>query len=720
MHDLMSPARAAAALILLLAPAAARAQPEPVSPVPKASVRKVRVAAGPEYRASGLHRFLLGPNYRRLWTTPIDVEVLDVKRLAGGLRAEKRGGGKQTKSLRFEGEDGREFKVRSVDKDPEAALPPEYRDTFVRWVAQDQISAGLPAGPMVVDRLMEALGLLWVPHKFVVIPDDPALGKFRKEFAGMLGILEEVPRVKDPVTAGFENVEKIYNSEAVWLEGVDAGEVRVDPRAYLRARLLDMFIGDWDRHQLQFKWARVKGNPLLQPIAEDRDQAFAKFDGALLAVARMGQSRFVNFEDKYPPVFGLNWAGRFMDRRFLGELDRAAWDEEVRKVQETLPDSVLHEAVRRMPPEYDEIIGPKMVQALRARREKLPELARQYYEAMAREAEVWGTDGPDVADIQRNDDRSLEVRVAPVKEDGTAGEPFFHRIYRPGETREVRLYLQGGDDRAVSHGRADLSPIEVRVIGDGGNDVVDDSAGGGTHFYDAEGHNRMVKGPGSAYNDGFFVPSVDYVGDSFMDWGGSTGPALWVEALPDEGVLIGARLQKTAFGFRKDPYRYQQSIGAAYATTLGGWRFEYLGDFLRTNSHKRTEVLLRASDVELIRFQGFGNETSAPLGDEFYRTGQRQYLFRPRFRYGLEHLDFWVGPSLKFTHTPVRSDTFLAANPQYGVKDFGEVGIGTAMRWDARNHVTAANRGALLARRSGARIRSTRPLSSAGRTACAA
>jgi hemolysin activation/secretion protein len=30
------------------------------------------------------------------------------------------------------------------------------------------------------------------------------------------------------------------------------------------------------------------------------------------------------------------------------------------------------------------------------------------------------------------------------------------------------------------------------------------------------------------------------------------------------------------------------------------------------------------------------------------------------------------------------------------VKDFGEVGVGTALRWDTRNHVTAASRGALL------------------------
>jgi hypothetical protein len=56
---------------------------------------------------------------------------------------------------------------------------------------------------------------------------------------------------------------------------------------------------------------------------------------------------------------------------------------------------------------------------------------------------------------------------------------------------------------------------------------------------------------------------------------------------------------------------------------------QYEGDFLRTNSRKRTQLLLRASDIELIRFYGYGNETTAERDEEFYRSGQRQYLFQP-------------------------------------------------------------------------------------------
>ena len=682
-------ARVAAALILLLVPVDARSQ--------EGSARKtVRVAANPKYQTSGIRRVFLGPNYRRLWATPIEVEVLDLASFHGGLKPTKKGGGKQTKSLRFEAADGREFRVRSVDKDPEAALPAEYRDTFIQWVAQDQISAAHPAGPLIADRLEEALGLTHLEHRFVVIPDDPALGEFRKEFGGMLGVLEEHASTKPPVTRGFENVEKIYDWDEVWPRMLDESpKDRIDSRAYLRARLLDMFVGDWDRHQRQYSWVRVRGQDRLQPFPEDRDQAFAKFDGLLMAIARLGQPRFVNFESKYPEVLGLNWAGRFMDRRVLGDLDAADWEKVVREMQEALSDRVLDEAVHRMPPEYYRIVGATMLAKLRDRRARLPEFARHYYGDMAREAEVWGTNEADIADVRKSEDGSVQVTLAARDEAGQAGSPYFQRVFRPDETREIRLYLQGGDDRAVSHPRVD-SPIDVRVIGDGGNDVADDSQGEGTHFYDAEGRNQLIPGPGSADSDKPFVPVVDYLGDPLLDWGHATGPQAWVSAVTDVGLLLGLKVQRTDYGFRKYPYRSHQAVGAVYATGLRSGMAQYEGDFLRTNSRKRTQLLLRASGIELIRFYGYGNETTATRDDDFYRSGQQQYLFQPRFRFGVENVDWWIGPTVKFSHTKIDAARFLALSRPYGVADFGQVGVGTSLRWDVRNRPRAATRGAMF------------------------
>src|SRR5688572_7644987 len=66
-------------------------------------------APGSQYQASGLHKLLLGKEYRSLWTTPISVPVLNLRSFAGGLRPVSKGGGKQTKSLLLVAPDNRQF-----------------------------------------------------------------------------------------------------------------------------------------------------------------------------------------------------------------------------------------------------------------------------------------------------------------------------------------------------------------------------------------------------------------------------------------------------------------------------------------------------------------------------------------------------------------------------------------------------------------------------------
>src|SRR5690348_17674967 len=151
------------------------------------------VAAGVRYGAGWLHRLLLGAHYRDLWTTPLRVSVLDLGGFAGGLTPQRRGGGRETKSLRLQGANGRVYAFRSVDKDPTAALPPDLRQTFITGVVQDQISSSHPAGALVVAPLLDAAGVLNAAPQLFVMANDPRLGTFRPEFGGMLGQLEERP-----------------------------------------------------------------------------------------------------------------------------------------------------------------------------------------------------------------------------------------------------------------------------------------------------------------------------------------------------------------------------------------------------------------------------------------------------------------------------------------------------------------------------------------------
>ena len=92
----------------------------------------VTVAPNAKYSAGLLRRFFFGPHYRRLWATPIRVPVLKLQDFAGGLKPTEKGGGMQTKSLRLEAADGRQYQFRSIDKDPTPVLPPDLRETIAK------------------------------------------------------------------------------------------------------------------------------------------------------------------------------------------------------------------------------------------------------------------------------------------------------------------------------------------------------------------------------------------------------------------------------------------------------------------------------------------------------------------------------------------------------------------------------------------------------------
>ena len=94
--------------------------PAPLPPI--VSKDSVVVPAWSGYAASRYRRWLLGDNYRDVWTTPIKVPVLDLRSFAGGLKPTKESGGKQTKSLRIIAADSSEYVFRSVHKNSRSSL----------------------------------------------------------------------------------------------------------------------------------------------------------------------------------------------------------------------------------------------------------------------------------------------------------------------------------------------------------------------------------------------------------------------------------------------------------------------------------------------------------------------------------------------------------------------------------------------------------------------
>ncbi|PYO67072.1 MAG: hypothetical protein DMD71_08025 [Gemmatimonadetes bacterium] len=663
--------------VVLAALAPFRTLPLPAQTAPAG---RTTVIAGAHYRAGWLHRLLLGAHYRDLWTAPLEVDVLDLSRVAGGLTPSRCGGRRQTISLRLLGADGREYVFRSVDKDPTLALPPELRATFARSIIQDQISSAHPGGPLVVAPLLDAAGVLHAEPRLVALPDDARLTGFDCVHAGMLGMIEERPTEPPDNEPGFAGAAELASTKKLFEHLENDADHRIDSRAFLAARLMDVFIGDWDRHHDQWRWARFDSGGVhwWRPIPRDRDQAFARLDGVLVWVAGFYQPQLIGFGEDYPSIWRITYSGRVVDRRLLVDLERSVWDSTARALQARLTDSVIDAAVRRLPTAYYRRSGLGLVRALQRRRDRLPEMAGRFYALLAAEVEVHGTDKRDVAEVERRSDGRVAVRLSRP---GAA--PYFRRTFDRRETDEVRLYLHGGDDRLAVRGSDGSGPV-LRVIGGAGDDeLADSSRGGRTWLYDDRGDNRFTRGPGTRVDRRRYeAPPLDTSSLAPpRDWGSLWLPLAWVSYAPDIGLFVGGGMTRTRYGFRRLPYRSQVQVRAGYATDAQTYRAELRAEFPGLLAPASVSLRARASGLDVIRFYGFGNETVDTGSLAFHKVKQQQYLVAPALELGGERAArVSFGPVFKIARTRLEAGTLVEAIRPYGVAEFTQIGAAGDVR----------------------------------------
>ncbi len=677
---------------VVLALGAAVAAAAPVAGQERLGGDTVEVAAGEAYGRGGTHQFFFGSLYRELWTAPIRVPVLDLGSAVGGLTPTTAGGGFQTKSLRFRGADGFQYGFRSVDKDP-AVLPPELEGTFVENIVRDQTSSQHPAAPAITAVLLEAAGIAHTDPRLVVLPDDPRLGEHRERFAGTLGFFERRATI-EPGVAPFAGADEIIDSDDL-LERVRQGPSdRIDLRAFLKARLLDYLIGDWDRHRGQWNWMRFGSEPVTRWVAlpEDRDQAFVRFDGALLGLARQYAPFLLNFGDDLPNASSFVWNGRDLDRTFLVELEWSVWDSVATDLAARMTDSVIDAAARALPAEYYAIDGPRLAQALKSRRDQLHRAARDYYRLLAAEVDVHATDASETVVVERFEDGSSDVRIhAGVTPTAESRAPFWHRRFSARETEELRIYLYGGDDRLAVRGPH--KSIQLRIVGGGNDQVVDSSGTGGVNLY-ATGADRAV-GRVSVDRRPFRLPPRERPEElPPRDWGHFTRAVVWAGYAPEVGVFLGGGAGITHYGFRKLPYASRMQIRAGFATAALTGRAELSAQVYRRNSRVRAEFDLRLSGIEVLTYHGLGNETELTEEKDFYRVREELISFEPSLVLPVGPKgELGVGPTVKYRHTREQVGRILAGVDLYGENGFGQVGVQGRLEFDTRDVRAAATRG---------------------------
>lgn len=353
---------------------------------------RVQVAAGPEYAAGPLWRALWGAHHRALWATPVSAPVL---RLGpggpGGLRPLRAGGSYQTRSLRLRAANGHEFVLRSVDKDARPALPAGWVRRLLGPLMRDQTCAGHPYGAYVAARLAQAAGVLHTNPRLVYLPDDPALGPFRASHGRALYLLEERPAGDQRHAPTLGASARVVGS-AEMLAAVGRGPASpATARAFLRARLLDLWLGDWSRRPDQWRWATLPAAgaapPEFRPIPRDRDQAFFQMnDGFYPWLIGQCRARYQSFGPRLTAanVAALAATARPLDTLLLRGLPAAAFQQEAALLRQRLGDAAIDSALQAGPPETRSVIAAELRPALRARRAQLPAVAGWFYDAVNR------------------------------------------------------------------------------------------------------------------------------------------------------------------------------------------------------------------------------------------------------------------------------------------------------------------------------------------------
>lgn len=527
----------------------------------------------------------------------------------------------QTKSLRLQGADGKEYVLRTVNKDPSKTLPEYLVGTFAEDVVQDQISSANPYAPLVVAALANTAGIRHITPQIVYVPNSARLGEFEKEFAGTICIFEERPS---------GNEKNILNSEKLFERLNNNPNHRVDAQAFLKARLFDMWIGDWDRHEDQWVWAGVKNGDrtFYQPIPRDRDQAFPKLDGIIpqLAARKWAVRKTQNFDYTIRDIDGLNLAGHYLDRNFTTELTLAQWLSVVSELQARMTDESIEKAVRQLPAPIFALSGEDIIGKLKKRRDDLYKNAGKYYTFIVEEADITGTHRQETFTVTRFNNDSTRVTVS------SESTIIFKRTFLRSETNEIRLYGLGGNDIFNFDGRAGKG-ILVRVVGGEGEDKIVDSSfvSGGSH------KTKIYDEPGTLLQTGresrAFI-SNDSLKNSYSrkanryDW---FGPKLAPGFNPDDGIYIGGGFVYKKQQFGKAPYGYMQSVWANYAISTGAWNFWYQGVFRETFSKWDLHIDAAINAPNFIRnFYGMGNETVKEHDDwSYYRVRTEQIILTP-------------------------------------------------------------------------------------------
>ena len=553
--------------------------------------KKSSIYTQEEVDKSGFYRFLWGKRYRKYFGTEVVAPTVDLDTLFGGLKPVRKGGGHQSKSLRLEDKDGREYVMRALRKNAvqylqavafkDQYIEGQFNNTATEDLLSDVFTGSHPYAPFTIGKLADAIGVYHTNPVLYYVPKQNSLANFNDDFGNELYMIEERAASGHGDKKSFGFADEVISTDDL-LKKLSKNENHIiDEKAYIKARLFDMLIGDWDRHQDQWRWAIFKEGEqtIYRPVPRDRDQAFAVFgDGFLLNITTKiipALRAMQSYKEDISNPKWFNLSPYPLDMALITKSNKEDWDAQVKLITTKLTDDAIEEAFTNFPIEVRDNTVLEIKRKLQGRRKNLQKISDAYFKHLNKFQAIKGTNKDDWFDIERMLNGSTKITGYRIIK-GEKGTIFHQRTYNKSETKEIWVYGLDDTDTFVVKGEG-KNLIKVRIIGGQNNDVFNILNGKKVKIYDFKSKkNTFITNKGDKkLTDNYETNVYDYKklkNNQFL-----ITPILG--ANPDDGFKIGVSNVYTAYGFERNPFTSQHTLNAAYYFSTSGFELNYSSEF---------------------------------------------------------------------------------------------------------------------------------------------
>lgn len=586
-----------------------------------AAYKKSSIYKLEDTKKTKFYNFLWGKHYRAYYGLPINAKVGTLENIQGGLTIEDELKTEESNTLLLKDNHNNEYVLRALKKNAtrffqstvfvNQFVEDDLKNTYLESFLLDFYTTAHPFTPFIVDDLSKTIGLYHTNPKLYYIPKQKKLGKYNANFGDEMYMVDEIASDSQKDKSFFGKPDKITTTKNLYENIISDDVYKIDEKTYIKSRLFDMLLGDWNSYPDQWNWAAFEkaGDTLYKPIPKNRNQAFPSYGGKLMSLLLYFPEfrKMQSYRSKIANLRWLNSVGYEMDMALLRENKESNWIESAQFIKDNLTDAEIDKAFASLPKEVIDDTSLQLKEDLKIRRDNLLNYAKSYYKILQKRTVLVGTKNAETFIIKKLNKNEIEVTQIRKDENGKETGTTT-RSFNAKNNKEIWIYGLESEDTFIVTGDY-RSKIKVRIIGGQDKDAFQVENGNGVKIYDYKSQENEFEIDGKTavrLSDDYEMNLYDkeksrYNVRTIVPGGGYNS---------DEGLKLGFVYKYTRYGFRQNPYTNRHRIAPNYFFSTQGFEVVYNGHFPKLLGKYDFNIDAKVTSPNFaVNYFGYGNET---------------------------------------------------------------------------------------------------------------